>query len=324
MLRRDLLGAALGLGAAPLAARTAFAQDGWPTRTVRWMVGYGAGGTSDVLARLLGKAMTELSGQSVVVENRPSGGAIVATEVVVRAPADGYTLLQVDNGVMVYNPALYSRLPFDPDTDLVPVNFIGRFPMIVMVRKESPYRSFADLLAASKKEAVTFGTPAVASPHHLGMELLKLRSGLDATHVPFRGTPPAIQEMLAGRIDCAMIDLGNVLPLVQAGAARALVAVHEARAPALPETPTARELGYDVVAPGWQGVVVARGTQPAQVAAMDRALQAALDTPEVKAKLATYGGERLPGGPAEFAAYIRRENAAWRPLIRDLGLRMDS
>lgn len=327
MKRRDIGLASLGLLASSVAPRFTAAQPpqgNWPTRSVRWVVGYGAGGASDVIARLVGGVITERTTTPVVVENRPSGGAIVATENVVRSPADGYTLLQVDNTVLVYNPALYGRLPFNPDTDLTPVSFMGRFPFFVLVRKDSPHRTFADLLAASKGTPVTFGTPAVASPHHLGMELLKIRSGLDATHVPFRGTPPAIQEMLAGRIDCMMCDGTATLPLLASGDARALVTVHAERTPFAKDVPTARELGYDAVAPGWQGVCVSAATPTPVREMIEAGLASALATAKVNERLATLGAERPGGGAKEFVAYVQQERATWRPLIRELGLRMDS
>ena len=332
MRRRDILRSALGIGlglAAPPLARRPQAhgagQGDWPNRQLRWVVGYPAGGTSDVLARLLGRTITDGTGHSVVVEKRPGGGAIVATEAVIRAPADGHTVLQVDNGVMVYNAALYARLPFDPDADLLPVGLIGRFPMFVVVRRDSPIRDFADMLAAGRRgDGLTFATPAVASPHHLAMEVLMARSGLEATHVPFRGTPAAIGEMLSGRVDCMVCDVGSTLPLLRSGDARALLTVDAARSAQAPDVPTARELGYDAVAPGWQGVCVAKGTPPSLVEAMDRLLQAALASGEGKAMLQALGANRSAGGPKAFADYIRSENALWRPLIRRLGLRMDA
>jgi tripartite-type tricarboxylate transporter receptor subunit TctC len=287
------------------------------------VVGYGAGGASDVLARLLGGAITERSGIAIVVENRPSGGAIVATENAVRSAADGHTLLQVDNAIMVYNPALYARLPFDPDAELAPVASVGRFPFFVLVRRDSPHRSFASLLAASRTAPFTYGTPAVASPHHLGMELLRMRSGLEAVHVPFRGTPPAIQEMLAGRIDGMMCDVTATLPLLRSGDARALLTVHPERSAPAREVPTARELGYDAVAPGFQGVAVAAATPDPLRIAIEQALAQAVVAPRVQERLTSLGGELPEGNAQDFTTYLQRERAFWRPLIRDLGLRMD-
>ncbi|TPG57239.1 tripartite tricarboxylate transporter substrate binding protein [Roseomonas nepalensis] len=292
---------------------------------MRWVVGYAPGGASDIFARLIARQMGPALGQSIVVENRPSGGAIVATENVVRSPADGYSLLHVDNGVLVYNPALYARLPFDPDRDLTSVGFIGRFPMLVVVRPESPFQDFASLLAASKTRSITFGTPAVASPHQLAMEVLKRRSGLDATHIPYRGMPAAMNDMVAGQVDCVVVDVTNGLPFLSTNRARALMVIGDSRAVALPAVPTAVELGYPgAVAYGWQGVSVAAGTPPAVVERLNALLRAAIESPEVSKQMRDVGAELVPRSPAEMAEFVRAENAAWRPLIRDLGIRLDA
>ncbi|WP_241666989.1 Bug family tripartite tricarboxylate transporter substrate binding protein [Muricoccus nepalensis] len=319
--RRGLSALALA-GAAATGAR---AQGSWPERPIRWVVGYAPGGASDIFARLIARQMGPALGQSIVVENRPSGGAIVATENVVRSPADGYSLLHVDNGVLVYNPALYARLPFDPDRDLTSVGFIGRFPMLVVVRPESPFQDFASLLAASKTRSITFGTPAVASPHQLAMEVLKRRSGLDATHIPYRGMPAAMNDMVAGQVDCVVVDVTNGLPFLSTNRARALMVIGDSRAVALPAVPTAVELGYPgAVAYGWQGVSVAAGTPPAVVERLNALLRAAIESPEVSKQMRDVGAELVPRSPAEMAEFVRAENAAWRPLIRDLGIRLDA
>jgi len=314
----------LALTGAAAAATGARAQGPWPERPIRWVVGYAPGGASDIFARMIARQMGPALGQNIVVENRPSGGAIVATENVVRSPADGYSLLHVDNGVLVYNPALYARLPFDPDRDLTSVGFIGRFPMLVVVRPESPFQDFASMLAASKTRSITYGTPAVASPHQLAMEVLKRRSGLDATHIPYRGMPAAMNDMVAGQVDCVVVDVTNGLPFLTTNRARALMVVGDSRAVALPGVPTAVELGYPgAVAYGWQGVSVAAGTPPAVVERLNTLLRAAIESPEVSKQMRDIGAELVPRSPAEMAEFVRAENATWRPLIRDLGIRLD-
>ena len=314
----------LALTVAAAAATGARAQGPWPERPIRWVVGYAPGGASDIFARMIARQMGPALGQNIVVENRPSGGAIVATENVVRSPADGYSLLHVDNGVLVYNPALYARLPFDPDRDLTSVGFIGRFPMLVVVRPESPFTDFASMLAASKTRSITYGTPAVASPHQLAMEVLKRRSGLDATHIPYRGMPAAMNDMVAGQVDCVVVDVTNGLPFLTTNRARALMVVGDSRAVALPGVPTAVELGYPgAVAYGWQGVSVAAGTPPAVVERLNTLLRAAIESPEVSKQMRDIGAELVPRSPAEMAEFVRAENATWRPLIRDLGIRLD-
>ena len=323
--RRGLLGGALGLGAASLIPSPSRAQGGWPDRPVRLIIGYPPGGASDLFGRMIAGMMGPRLGQNVVVENRPGGGAVVASEAVARAPADGYTLLHVDNGILVYNPALYARLPYDPDRDLSGVGFIGRFPLFLTVRADSPIRDLAGYIAASKLTAPTYGTPAVASPHHLAMEMFKRRAGFEATHVPYRGGPAAMQDLLSGTVDSVMIDCATGTAFIRDGKVRALCVLSEARSPTSPEVPTARELGFaNAIAYGWQGISVPTGTPAPVIARLSAELARAIASDEMKARFTTLGIEQANYSPAEFAGFVQRENAEWRPLIRELGIRLDS
>lgn len=308
-----------GLGMAALGG-AAHAQGAWPDRPIRWIVGYPPGGASDTFARLIAGQMGPRLGQNVVVENRPGGGAVVASEAVARSPADGYTWMHVDNGILVYNPALYARLPYDPDRDFTGIGFIGRFPLYVVVRPNDPSRDFAAFLAASRAKAPTYGTPAVASPHHLAMELLKRRSGLAAEHVPYRGGPAAMQDLLAGNVDCVVIDTATGTPFIRDGRVRALVAITENRTRLAPDVPTARELGHDAVAYGWQGMSVPAGTPAPVVTRLSEEMIRAMQSDAIAPRLRDLDIEYLPWSPAEFQAFVGRENALWRPLIRELGI----
>jgi tripartite-type tricarboxylate transporter receptor subunit TctC len=322
-------GVLAGLGAATLAG-TARAQGtgtgaaNWPDRPIRWIVGYPPGGASDTFARLIAGQMGPRLGQNVVVENRPGGGAVVASEAVARAPADGYTWLHVDNGILVYNPALYSRLPYDPDRDFAGIGFIGRFPLYLVVRPDSPHRDFASFLAASRTRAPTYGTPAVASPHHLAMELVKRRSGLQAEHVPYRGGPAAMQDLLAGNVDSVVIDTATGTPFIRDNRVRTLCAITESRTRLAPAVPTVRELGHDAVAYGWQGMSVPAGTPAPVVSRLAEEMIRAMQSDAIAPRLRDLDIEYLPWSPAEFQAFVARENALWRPLIRELGIRLDS
>jgi tripartite-type tricarboxylate transporter receptor subunit TctC len=322
--RRGFIGGALagaGLAALPGAAS---GQGAWPDRPIRWIVGYPPGGASDTFARLIAGQMAPRLGQNVVVENRPGGGAVVASEAVARSPADGYSWMHVDNGILTYNPALYSRLPYDPDRDFTGVGFIGLFPLYVVVRPDSPHRDFASLLAASRTRAPTYGTPAVASPHHLAMELLKRRSGLAAEHVPYRGGPAAMTDLLAGNVDVVVIDTATGTPFIRDNRVRALVALTDARTRLAPAVPTAKELGHDAVAYGWQGMSVPTGTPAPVVARLAEEMQRAMQSDAIAPRLRDLDIEYRPWGPGEFQAFVARENALWRPLIRELGIRLDS
>ncbi len=322
--RRALIGAAIAGAAAPQAG-WAQAAPGFPERPMRWVVGYPPGGASDAFARLIGGHMATRLGQPVVVENRPGGGAVVASEAVARAPADGYTMMTVDNGILVYNPALYARLPYDPDRDFQGVGFIGRFPLFIVVRPDNPVRDFAGLLAASKQRAPNYGSPAVASPHHLAMEMVKRRTGLAATHVPYRGGPAAMQDLLAGNLEVVCIDTATGMPFIRDGKVRALCVMSEAPSPRAPEVPTLKDLGFaDAIAYGWQGVSVPAATPAPVLDRLHAALRAGVGADDVQARFTDLGIETAPLSPAEFQAFVARENAAWRPLIRELGIRLDS
>jgi tripartite-type tricarboxylate transporter receptor subunit TctC len=321
--RRMLGGLTAGLGIA--AARGAVAQPAWPDRSLRWVVGYPAGGASDTFARLIGQQMGAKLGYSVVVENRPGGGAVLASETVARSPADGYTFLHVDNGILVYNPALYSKLPYDPDKDLAGVGFIGRFPLFLVVRPDSPANSLMDYIALSKSRPPTYGTPAVASPHHLAMEMLKRRAGFDATHVPYRGGPAAMQDLLSGAVDSVVIDCATGIPFIRDRKVKTLVVLSEQRSASAPEVPTAREMGHpEAVAYGWQGMSVPAGAPAAVIARLNQELNAAVASPELQARMTSLGIENAPWSPSDFNGFVAKENALWRPLIRDLGIRLDS
>lgn len=319
--RREAARLALAGG---FAAATSARAQSFPDRPIRFIVGYPAGGPSDTFARLLSAQMSPRLGQSIVVENRPGGGAVLASETAARAPADGHTWMHVDNGILVYNPALFARLPYDPDRDFTGVGFIGRFPLYIVVRPDGP-RDFAAFLAAARRRAPTYGTPAVASPHHLAMELVKRRTGLDATHVPYRGGPAAMQDLLAGSVDSVVIDTATGLPFIRDNRVRALCVLSEARSPQAPEVPTLVELGHPgTVAFGWQGMSVPAGTPAPIIARLSADMIAAMQSADIQARIQGLGIQYQPWTPAEFNAFVAAENALWRPLIRELGIRLDS
>lgn len=317
--RRGL--AAIGLVGVPALAR---AQAAWPDRQIRLVVGYPAGGPSDVFARLLAAQIAPRLGEPVVVENRPGGGAVLASETAARAPADGHTWMHVDNGILVYNPALYGRLPYDPDRDFAGAGFIGRFPLYIVCRADAPFADFAALVAASRTRAPTYGSPAVASPHHLAMELVKRRSGLAAEHVPYRGGQAAMQDLLGGSVDLVMIDTATGLPFIRDGRVRALAVLSDARTAEAPAVPSLRELGHDAVAFGWQGISVPRAVPAPVVARLNAEIVRAMASDEVQSRTRALGIQTTGWSAAEFDAFVAAENALWRPLIRELGIRLDA
>lgn len=313
------------LGLAALAALPATAQaQNFPERGLRWIVPYGAGGPTDTFARLIGRQMQGRLGQNLLVDNRPGGGGVLATELVLQQPADGHTLLLMDNGMAVYGPALYARLPYNPDLALTGVGLIARFPLILMVRNENPIRDWAGFLAAARTRPPSFGTGAVASPQHLAMEYLSRRAGFSATHVPYRNSPAAVQDLIAGQVDCMLTDSASAMGTIRQGQTRPLAVMTTTRLPALPEVPTFRELGVDVTdAYAWMGMSVAAATPVPVVARLNAVLTQALATEEVAQLIRNLSAEAVPGDAAAFNAQIRAEAALWRPLIRELAIRLD-
>jgi len=306
-----------------LAGAQAPAPSAWPERPLRWVVGYPAGGPSDTFARLIAAALGPALGQNMVVENRPGGGAVLASETVARSAPDGYTFLHADNGNLVYNPALYARLPYDPDRDLTGVGFIGRFPLFLVVRPEG-VASFDAYRALARQRPPTYGSPAVASPHHLAMEMLKRRAGFDATHVPYRGGPAAMQDLLSGTVDSVLIDCATGIPFIREKKVRALLVLSEARSVQASQVPTARELGIaDAVAFGWQAMSAPAGTPQPVIERLNAEMRAAIASQEMQRRMRSLGIESTPWSPTELNDFVARENAVWRPLIRDLGIRLD-
>jgi tripartite-type tricarboxylate transporter receptor subunit TctC len=317
--RRGALACMASLGAGAVVAQ------GFPDRPIRWLVGYPPGGASDVFARLIAGEMGPRLGQPVVVENRPGGGAVLASELASRAAPDGHTLLHVDNGILVANPALYARLPYDPDRDFTGVGFIGRFPLFIVVRPDNPIVDLPGLLVAARARPPNYGTPGIASPHHLAMEMVKRRSGLAAEHVPYRGGPAAMLDLLAGALDCAVIDCATGLPFIRDGHVRALAVLSEERSAQTPGVPTLRSLGFaDAIAYGWQGMSVPVGTPAAAIARLHAGLMAAVGSDVVTGRMDDFGIERAALSPPAFQEFVAREAAIWRPLIRELGIRIDA
>ncbi len=312
------------LALAPLLPGTALAQYWAPDRPARWVVSYGAGGPADGFARLIARQIHPRLGQNVVVENRPGGGGVLASETVARSAPDGLTWLMVDNGLVVYAPALYARLPYDADADLTGVGFIGRFPLFLVVRAASPITSFAEYLAAARSRPPTYGTGGVASPQHLAMEYFRRAAAFEAQHVPYRNSPSAMQDMLAGSVDSMLTDSASAMGAVRGGQARLLAVLSAGRVAVAPDVPTARELGVgDIVAHAWLGMSVAAATPAPIIARLNTVLNEAVASEEVAGVMRNIGAEPVPGDAAAFNAQIQAEAARWRPLIRELGIRLD-
>ena len=325
--RRGRLGAALALPAAGQARAQAAATSGWaPSRPVRIVVPFQAGGATDISARLLAERLGPLLGQPVLADNRPGAGGNLAAEIVAKAEPDGHTLLMATIGTVSINQFLYSRLPFRPE-DLAPVALVNQVANGILVNAEAvPVRSFEEFLAYARAHPgrLNFGTPGNGTSGHLSGELLKARAGIQITHVPYRGTGGVVPDLLSGTLQMAVDNLPAYLPHVREGKIRLLAVTSRDRWFAVPEVPTVGESGvpgYEAVA--WFGVQLpARAPAPV----MERyasAIAEVLKDPAVIARQREVGAEPRPMGPTEFAAFIAAENEKWREVVRASGARLD-
>ncbi len=316
--RRRFVGAASTLallGLPPLSSRA----DTWPSKPVRWVVAYPAGGGSDFLARQLAPQLGRQIGQTIVIDNRPGAAGIVGTDNAAKSAPDGYTIVTGDNGAMVFHGAMYRKLPYDP-ADFAPVGFMARFPLILAVNPSAGFSSGRQLLDELKKNPgkYSYASPGIGSPHHLGMELLKDRTRTFVVHVPYRGTALAVQDVISGQVPMMVLDTAAGLPHLRAGKVKAMAVMSRQRLPSLPDVPTLVELGLpDFEVTAWQGLFVPRGTPADIVSRLTLEMNRALAQPELKAKLEDFGLEVLPGDGPALAAFIQKETAFWHALIRE-------
>lgn len=302
------------------------AAQAYPSKPIRWIVAYPPGGGTDFLARTVGAQLSRQTGEAVVIENRPGGAGIIASEASARAPADGYTIFSGDNGTLVYNAALFKKPPYDATRDFAPVGMMARFPLVLIAGANAPFSSPAQLIDMIKKKPgqLNYASPGLGSPHHLAMELLKERARLFVVHVPYRGSGPAIQDLLGGQIPLFVADTAAALPLIRAGKVKAIATFSRTRFAALADTPTFIELGYEgVEAYGWQGLVVPSRTPREVIARLNTELVNAIQSPEISRKLTEFGLELTPGNPDTMARYLAAEIKRWHPLIKDRGISLD-
>jgi tripartite-type tricarboxylate transporter receptor subunit TctC len=325
--RKKTLAAAFVALAASMLAPDAPAQTAtYPTKPVRWVVGYPAGGGTDFLARTVGAQVSQQMGQPVLVDNKPGAGAIIASENVARSPGDGYTVFSADNGVLVYNPALYKKLPYDAEKDFALVGMMGRSPLVITAAPNAGVADAKALIAALKASPGKFSiaTPGTGSPHHLAMELFQREAGVSMLHVPYKGGAPALQDLMGGQVPLMMLDLPSGVSAVKAGKVIPLLAMSAERIPQLPNVPTAKELGYaNVEAYTWQGLVMPAATPKEVQARLGTELQKAMGDAGVKQKLYDAGWEARPADAAEMTRYTDAERKKWHALIKARDIKLD-
>ena len=321
--RRDVLQLAAGAAALPIVSRIAWAQT-YPTRPVRIIVGQAAGSGSDTAARLLGQWLSERLGQPFVVENRPGAGGNIATEAVVRSPADGHTLLLVVSANTI-NATLYDKLNFNFIRDIAPVAGIFRVPQVMEVNPSFPAKTVPDFIAFAKANPgkVNMASAGIGSVHHVAGELFKFMTGVDMVHVPYRGTTPALTDLLAGQAQVMFDVTPSSIPHIRAGKLRALAVTTATRADVLPEIPVMDDFVPGYEASAWLGFGVPKDTPAAIIDILNREVNAGLADPWIKARFTDLGAMVLPGSPAEFGRLIADDTEKWGKVVRAANIKPD-
>jgi len=321
MKRRRFLHLAAGAAALAAGPRVVRAQ-AYPSRPVRWVVGYPAGGSTDIVARIMGNWLAERLGQSFVIENKPGAGTNLAVQAVVNSPPDGYTLLfaTVTNAI---NTSFYETLPFNFLRDIAPVAALAELPFVMEVNPSVPAKTMAEFIAYAKANPgkVTMASFGVGTISHLAIELLKVMTGVTLLHVPYRGGAPMVVDLLSGQVQAGIDALPNSLPHIRSGALRALALTGPARSDVVPEVPTVGETvpGYDVS--GWTGVGVPTGTPPEIIATLNREINAGLTDPRIKARLAELGGRPIVLSAHELGKLWSADTEKWAKLVKLAGVK---
>jgi tripartite-type tricarboxylate transporter receptor subunit TctC len=322
-MRRAMLAA---LATAAAAATLPAGAQNWPSRPVRVLVPYPPGSGTDIIGRVLAEKLQAAWGQPVVVENRPGGGGTIGTEAGARAAPDGHTFLISDVGPLAMAPSLYARLPYDPVRDFEAVGLVARLPFVLVTHPAVPARTAAEFVALAKARPGGFAYASVGngSATHLAMELFRASEGIELTHVPYRGSAPALNDLVAGQVAAMFVNTASSADLIREGRLRALAVGSRAPSPVLPGVPTlSQALGKDIEAGVWFGLLAPKGTDGEIVRRASADASRALGDPGVRARLEALGAEIAASGPAEFAALVAAERDRWAPVVRASGARID-
>ncbi len=319
----SLLGAVFSFCVCAMAAQT-MAQT-YPTRPIRLVVPFGVGGGTDNLARIIEPYVSKALGQSLIIDNRPGGGSVIGMDAVVKSAPDGYTLVMTDTSIAV-NPSLRKDMPYDALKDLEPVNLLATAPVILVAHPKVTAQTLQELVTLAKAQPGKFNyaSGGNGASTHLGGELLKLVAGIDVIHVPYKGTGPAMNDLIGGHVDVMFSGISSARPHLDAGALRALAVTGEQRNPAVPEVPTFAEAGFGgVTASTYWGVLAPRGTPKEVVDRVSTELAKAMRDPEIISRIALLGYLPIGGGPADYAANLRSEIKKWGEVITRANVRIE-
>jgi len=296
----------------------------YPTKPIRWIVPYPPGGSTDLIARLMGNWVSQRLGQQVVIENRAGGGNNIGTEAAIRAPADGYTIFLV-NPANAINATLYSKLPFNFLEDMVPVAGFVRVPNVMTVTKNFPANTVAEFIDYARKNPgkVNMASSGAGTSVHLSGELFKSMAGIDMKHVPYKGAGPATTDLISGQVDVIFDNMPSIIGHIRGGTVRALGVTSAQRSPALPDVPAVAETVPGYEASAWFGASAPKGTPAYAIARLNREFNAALADPAMRARLADLGGVPIPGTPEQFWALHRMETERWAKVVQASGAKAD-
>jgi tripartite-type tricarboxylate transporter receptor subunit TctC len=320
--RRRFLNLAAGAVALPAVARMAFAQQAYPARPVRLVVGFPPGQTADIAARLVAQWLSERLGQPFVIDNRPGASGIVATEFVVHAPPDGYTLLSVNSSNLI-NQTLYEKLPYDFLHDIAPVAGFIRVPLVMEVNPSFPAKTVPEFIAYAKANPgkINMATGGIGNSTHVAGELFKMMTGTNLLHVPYRGSAPALTDLLAGQVQVMFDLVASSIAHINAGKLRALAVTTAKRLEVLPDVPTVSDFVPGYEATGVGGFGAPRGTPAEIIDKLNHEINAALADPNVKARLAELGQIVTTGSPADYGKFIAAETEKWGKVVKFAGIR---
>src|SRR4051812_43110666 len=315
---------ALVASACVVSTATVSAQQ-YPAKPIRIVVPFAPGGGTDILTRVMLPRLTEAVKQQIIVDNRPGAGSQIGTDLVAKAPADGYSLLMVDTAFMT-NPSLYSKLPYDSVRDFAPVSLCASAPVILIVHPSVPARTVKELVALARAHpgALNFASGGPGSSTHLGVELLKYVAKVDLVHIPYKGTGPAVADVLGGQVTMMFAGISSVKQHVEAGRLRAIAVTGDKRSPAMPKVPTFGEAGLRAVdASSYWGALAPARTPADIVTRLSTAMSQVLKAPDVRDKLVELGFEPIGGGPSDFATLLAAETAKWGKVIKAAGVKLD-
>ncbi len=305
-------------------AQAAAAQEAYPVRPIHLVVTVPPGGAADFIARLVGAKLSESLGQGVIVENRGGAGGTIAADAVAKAAPDGYTLLQNSITTHGIGPHLYSKLPYDPVKDFTPVAMLASLPLIMAINGDLPFQAVGELINASKSKPLAFASSGNGGAPHMAGELFKSVTGADMLHVPYKGSGPAVSDLVAGRVQVMFDAAPSLINFVRSGKLRVLAAASPARNRLLPDVPTFAELGYPRIAVAlWYGLEAPAGTPRPVVEKLNREVNRVLELPEVKERLLGQGADPSPQSPEAFAQFMQQEMAKWAPVVKQAGVKLD-